>query len=174
MKRMKKVFLMGGLALVVLAACNKDKENTNDDVSSTDQQFLTQVSIGNNAEIMAGQLAATKGTNAGVKAFGQMMVTEHGMAQSDLQTLASRLGQTLPDTVDAEHQMLMTRLNTLSGYSFDTAYINSQVKDHQKTITLFQNEISDGNSDSVQNYATKYLPHIQMHLQTADSLSSKL
>lgn len=171
---MKKVFFIGGLAIFILVACKKDDDNNNKNVNSTDQTFLTQVAIGNKAEIMAGQLAATKGTNAGVKAFGQLMVNEHGLAQSDLQRVYTSVGQTMPDTVDAEHQALMTRLNSLTGRSFDTAYINSQVRDHQKTLSIFQTEISNGNNDSVQNYASKYLPHIQMHLQKADSLSRTL
>jgi putative membrane protein len=65
-------------------------------------------------------------------------------------------------------------LNSLSGRSFDTAYINSQIKDHQKTLSIFQMEINDGDNQNVRNYASKYLPHIQMHLQKADSLSRAL
>ena len=68
----------------------------------------------------------------------------------------------------------MTRLNSLSGHSFDSAYISSQVMDHQAAVTLFQNEISNGNNSSVKSYASTYLPHIQMHLQKADSLSRAL
>lgn len=166
---MKKLLLAGSLMVAILTACDKDKDNNNP--NSTDQNFMTQVAIGNKAEIMAGQLAATKSTNAGVQAFGQMMVTEHGQAQTDLQTLAASLGRTLPDTVDAEHQALMTRLNSLSGEAFDTVYINSQVNDHQKTVAVFQDEISNGDNSSVKSYANQYLPHIQMHLQKADSLS---
>jgi putative membrane protein len=171
-KCMKKIFLTGSVVLVILAACKKD--DNNNDVTSTDQTFLTQVSIGNKAEVMAGQLAASKASNPGVKSFGQFMVTEHTQAQSDLKNLYSSLGQTIPDTVDARHQALMARLDTLSGHSFDTAYINSQIADHQQTLTIFQNEISNGNNSSVKNYANTYLPHIQMHLQEADSLSKTL
>jgi putative membrane protein len=54
--------------------------------------------------------------------------------------------------------------------SFDTAYINSQVKDHQAAVNLFQSEISAGATQSVKDYASKYLPHIQMHLNMADSI----
>jgi putative membrane protein len=169
---MKKVFLTGSVALIVFASCKKDKDNNN--VNSTDQTFLTQVAIGNKAEVMAGQLAATKATNPAIKSFGQLMVTEHGQAQTDLQNVYSSVGQTMPDTVDAEHQALMARLNSLTGHSFDTAYINSQVKDHQKTLTIFQSEINDGDNTNVKNYANTYLPHIQMHLQKADSLSRTL
>lgn len=168
---MKKLFLVSGLALALLS-CKKDKNNN--DVNSTDQTFLTQVAIGNKAEIMAGQLAAEKGTNADVKAFGQLMATEHGQAQTDLQSLYTSLGKTMPDSVDAEHQSLMTTLSSLSGHAFDSAYINSQVTDHRKTVNIFQTEINSGNNTSVRNYASTYLPHIQMHLQKADSISKTL
>jgi putative membrane protein len=74
------------------------------------------------------------------------------------------------DTIDAQHQMLMSRLDTLNGLAFDTVYINSQVKDHQANVTLFQSEVSAGSNQSVKDYASKYLPHIQMHLNMADSI----
>ena len=169
---MKKILLAASMALIVLASCKKDDDDN--DINSTDQTFLTQVAIGNKAEIMAGQLASTKGSNAGVKEFGTMMVTEHTQAQTELQSVFSSVGMTMPDSVDAEHQALMTRLNSLTGFAFDTAYINSQVKDHQKTLAVFQSEVSAGKNDNVRNYANKYLPHIQMHLQKADSLSTAL
>lgn len=169
---MKRFFLVGGLAVALLSSCEKDKDQN--DVNASDQSFMMQVSMGNKAEIMAGQLAASRGSSESVRAFGQLMVAEHGQAQSDLVTLGSNLGQNLPDSVDAEHQALMARLNSLEGYSFDTAYINSQVMDHQKTVDLFQMELNDGKHQSVRAYASQYLPHIQMHLQKADSISASL
>ena len=170
---MKKVLLFGSVAAVfVMSACKKDNNNN---VSSQDQTFLMQATISNNAEIMAGNLAATKGTNASVKAYGQMMVMEHGMAKSDLQSTVSNTGQSIPaDTVDAMHKALMTRLSSLSGRAFDTAYINSQVMDHQMTLANFNTEISSGSNQNTKDYANKYQPHIQMHLKTADSLSHVL
>lgn len=166
---MKKILLAGSVAVVTFLSCSKD--DNNNDANSTDQAFVMQVAVGNKAEIMAGQLAATKGNSQAVRTFGQLMVTEHGQAQTNLQNVASGIGVTLPDSVDAEHQALMARLDSLTGISFDTVYINSQVRDHQKTVNIFQTEISNGNNSTVRNYANTYLPHIQMHLQTADSLS---
>jgi putative membrane protein len=166
---MKKIFAAGTvLTLFLVVGCDKDNDN---ELNSTDQMFITQVSIGNNAEVAAGQLAATKATNAAVKAFGQMMATEHGMAQSDLKAVGTSVGISVADTVDAEHVALMARLNSLSGHSFDTAYMRSQVKDHQKTLNIFQSELNSGDHQQVKAYASKYLPHIQMHFQKADSLS---
>ncbi len=63
---------------------------------------------------------------------------------------------------------------TLSGYSFDTAYINSQVKGHQEVAALFEKETNDGKEARLKNYAEKLLPHIRMHLTRADSIRKVL
>src|SRR5438046_52776 len=42
------------------------------------------------------------------------------------------------------------------------------------TIALFQDEIKNGSRQDVKDYASKYLPHIQMHLTSADSISTAL
>jgi len=102
------------------------------------------------------------------------MIQEHTQVQTDLQNLANSLGQTLPNKLTPDDSTLMMRLSALSGFSFDTAYINAQVMDHQKVINVFQNEINAGNNQSVRAYANKYLPHIQMHLRMADSLQTTL
>lgn len=172
---MKKVFLPVSLAVVLLSACDKDdNDNNQTGNNSTDQMFVQMAAVSNTAEIQAGQLAVTKGNTPMVRAFGQSMVMEHGMAQNDLKTVGANIGMSVQDTVDAEHRALMTRLNSLSGMAFDTAYMNSQVKDHLKTLTLFQTEIYGGANQRVVNYANTYAPHIQMHLQRADSIAHAL
>lgn len=169
---MKKLFLFGTLALAgFLTACDKDED---EDVNATDQQFVMSAGMANRAEINAGQLAATRGSNAAVRTYGQMMVTEHTQAQNDLRSVSNDEGITMSDTVDATHQALMARLMTLNGYQFDTAYMNSQIRDHQNTIQLFQSVMNSGENDRVRTYANTYLPKIQMHYATADSIRQRL
>jgi putative membrane protein len=62
----------------------------------------------------------------------------------------------------------------MDGFPFDTAYMNSQIKDHQKAIALFETEISNGKDQELKDYARKYLPYIQMHHHTADSIRKTL
>lgn len=171
---MKKIFLFGSIAAMgLLSACKKDN-NDNNKVSNQDQTFMMQASMSNSAEIAVGALAAQKGQSAGVKQFGQMMVTEHTQAQNDLKTLGTTVNWTVKDTIDAAHMQKMAYLNSLSGFSFDTAYLNSQVMDHQATLNAFNTEISSGNNSNIKAYANKYQPHIQMHLNMADSIRLKM
>lgn len=160
-------------AAIVLTACDKDDDNKNQ-VSDGDKNYMVQAAYSNLAEIEAGQLASTKGNKDSVKMYGNMMIAEHTKAHASLDSLAKTKGVTLPTAVDAEHAALKTRLTGYSGRTFDTAYVNAQVRDHAKTVTLFQSEISGGQNQDVKNFATKLLPAIQMHLTHAQTLQKGL
>jgi putative membrane protein len=166
-RSMKKIFfvLMAGATIV---ACKKDKLN------DTDRDFATQAGYSNAAEISAGQLAASKGSSAMVRNYGALMATDHQPALNELVQIGTEEGLTVPTTPDPYHQALMSRLMSLSGYAFDTAYINSQIMDHQTAISLFQNEVDNGRRNRVQDYAADKLPHLHMHLTTADSIRTAL
>jgi putative membrane protein len=159
------------LAPVVLFSCSKDDE---DSLNSTDQTFLMQASVSNTTEIQAGQLAATKASSAIVKSFGQNMVAEHTLAQSDLKTIGSNVGMAVKDSVDPAHVVIMQQLTALTRRAFDSAYIRTQLNDHQMTQTMFQTELNSGSHSEVKNYANTYLPHIQMHYTRADSIATAM
>lgn len=168
---MKKVIILGSLTALIFSACKKDDNSNSNTVSASDKTFVMQASMSNTAEVQAGNLASSKASSAAVKAFAQYMVTEHTTAQTDLQKVASTYNLTLADSVDASHVALLSQLNALSGRAFDSVYIHSQITDHQNALNLFNNEISSGTNASVKNYASTYKPHIQMHLNMADSIS---
>ena len=124
--------------MACLISCDKDDENPPPtDVSTTDRNFVVMASMGNQAEIESSQLAITRGTDTSIKSFAQMMIMDHQMAKGRLDSIATDLGLYIPDSLDAEHVALHAQLDTLSGYAFDSVYINSQVVDHQENIALF-------------------------------------
>lgn len=159
-------FVMAGVALV---SCDKTKDNK---LNDQDEDFLIKASISNNAEVSAATLAIAKASNTKVKAFAQQMVTEHNMAQADLKRVGSTVNFAVKDSIDPAHVALATQLNAMSGRAFDSAYMYAQVSDHRTTVALFQTELSNGRHQDVLNYANSYLPHIQMHLQSADSIAT--
>jgi putative membrane protein len=157
-----------------LTACDDDDDDVtpNNTLSATDSSFMRLAAFGNKAEIDAGTLASTKGTNPAVKTFGQMMVMDHQTAYDDLSSLASSWSITIPTTPDPVHVAKKEYLMTLTGHSFDTAYINAQVMDHENTVALFQKQLDSGRNQQLKDYANKYLPKIKMHLMMADSLDT--
>jgi putative membrane protein len=161
------------ITVVVAGACDDD-DNDSTVLEQKDQDFVLKASEANLAEIELGELAASQATAPAVKAFGEMMVAEHQLALDELDSIAGRKNASMTRELNAEHQQVKATLTGMTGYTFDSAYMHSQVKDHEKTIALFQTQISAGVDPDVTAYATKYLPHIQMHHHKADSIVATL
>lgn len=175
MRKIKFQYVLPFLLLACMS-CNKDNNNSNNgtSLSTQDRTFMAQLKEANKAEIDAGQTASTKGMMDSVRLYGQYMVTEHTMAMTSLDSLAGAFSITLSDTLSAEHLTLKQRLSMMTGHDYDTAYIAAQVKDHSKVLQMMQTEISSGQHMAVKAYASRYMPHIQMHLDMADTIQMKL
>ena len=157
-----------------LAACDDDDDDKPALVRE-DQQFVENAAMSNMAEAELGGLAASKGPDSLVKAFGQHMATEHNAAQQELKGIADRYGNvSWPKALDAQHQQIRELLTNATGAAFDSIYISSQVNDHQAALDVFDSEISNGSEEKVKAYANKYRPHIAQHLQLADSIYSMM
>ncbi|MEH1967746.1 DUF4142 domain-containing protein [Nostoc sp.] len=147
--------------------------STQNTLSDSDRQFVTQAAEGGLAEVELGQLASQKAVKNEVKKFGQHMVQEHTQANNELKQLAAQKGVTLPTQLNEEHSKVRADLSKLSGAAFDQAYMNQMVKDHVKTVSLFQSEAEQGQDQDLKAWATKTLPTLQEHLQSARSLSGQ-
>jgi len=175
MKPVKILFFASIVATFGITSCSDDdNDNVDPSLTVTDRTFIQQAAFGNKAEIEAGQMASTKGNEDMVKMFGTMMVTDHSTAFDELEDMSDDWDYDLPQAPDSAHQAMKQYLNSLSGYSFDTAYMAAQVKDHQKTVALFQQAVDGSNKLELKSYTAKYLPKIQMHLQHADSILTVL
>lgn len=141
--------------------------------SSPDHSFYHSLAEGGMAEVDLGKLAQQKSTNPKVKQFAQMMVTDHSAANAKLDALATSKQADVPRTLDASHQAEKSKLEALSGSSFDKAYVKSQVKDHEKTVSLLEKEISSGQDADAKAFAQSVLPTVKHHLEAARTLASE-
>jgi hypothetical protein len=73
---------------------------------------------GGMAEVKLGEVAAKKATQANIKQFGTMMVSDHGKATKELQAIATKNGVTLPSKLDATHKDKVDKISKLSGQDF--------------------------------------------------------
>jgi putative membrane protein len=139
-------------------------------LSSADRQFAMDVAMDGMTEVQLGRLATQQGASDSVKQFGQRMVDDHTKANNDLMQWASTSGVTLPTTLDAKHQAMVTKMSALSGAAFDKAYAKSMVSDHTKAVAMFQKEADKGGDSGLKSFAATTLPTLQEHLTMARAL----
>ena len=169
--KLKTFFLMAVMLMGITIFSSCDDDDDTDVVNNQDRNFMLMAGMNNFAEIGAGNLAATKATENGVKTLGQQMVTDHTTAQTELKAIGTSANVAVKDSLDAAHVALMQTLQSLSGREFDSAYMVNQVTDHQNAINLFEQEIQSGNRLQIKSYAEKYLPKLRMHHHMADSIA---
>jgi len=141
-------------------------------LTGADRQFVLEAAAGGMAEVELGRLAASKGTNPDVKAFGQRMVDDHSKANDKLKTIATEEGVTLPTALKGEMKTLHDKLSKASGAAFDKMYMSHMVKDHVKDVKEFEKESKSGKDVDVKQFATDTLPTLREHLQMAQTTAT--
>ena len=98
------------------------------------------------------------------------MVTDHGKANSELESLAMRKGLTPPKQLDAEHKEMLDALSSKKCRKlFDQAYAEHMNMDHSKAIALFESAAGSSDPDLAQ-FAKKTLPTLKEHKALAQKL----
>jgi putative membrane protein len=128
---------------------------------------------GGMTEIKASSLAATNSQNADVKSLAQKMIADHTKADSTLLWIEDDKYITEIDTISGEHKEMIDSLAKKTGPDFDKAYIAMMIKDHEAAVDLFT-EASDDKNQTIQDFARKTLPTIQMHLDDAKKIEASL
>jgi putative membrane protein len=139
-----------------------------------DTIFADKAAIGGLAEVDLGKLALTKTDNARIKRFANMMITDHGKANTELARIANEKHITLPTSLDKEHQAKMDSLGQLSGRDFNRAYVNAMIAGHQKTLALMQDEAKNGKEADLRGFAAQTAPIVQMHLDSINKINAVL
>jgi putative membrane protein len=138
---------------------------------SPDESFYKDAAEGGLAEVQLGQMAQDKGQSTAVKDFGRMMVQDHTAANEKLKSVAVGRGVELPASPGVSQMATKTKLQVLTGDSFDKSYIKSMVEDHKDTIKLFQKEAQSGQDPNARAFAQATLPTLQTHLKKIQSIA---
>jgi len=141
--------------------------------SLTSESFAKQAAAAGNGEVALSQIAVERAANAEVKRFAQTMIDDHKKANDELKSLSHQEKITLPDEPTAEQRAAADRLRQQSGSSFDKAYVQQMLADHQKAVDLFRKASADNGVDTnLRQFAGKTLPTLEHHLQEVQDLSS--
>jgi putative membrane protein len=145
-----------------------------DKAAGADTAFVMEAAKGGMMEVAKGKAATQHASRDDVKQFAQRMVDDHTKAGDELKSIASGKNITLPpDQPSAKDQAMLDKMSKMNGAAFDQAYIADQVKDHEKTIALFEKEARSGKDAELKAFAEKTLPTLKEHLTAIRGLSSK-
>jgi putative membrane protein len=134
---------------------------------SADQSFVTLAAQTDMMEAHLGQLAQSQGSSQAVKDLGQMLTTDHTSDYTQLGTVATKAGLTVPKGIDAMHNKMIAPFEKLKGKAFDHRYAQMMVKGHQEAIAAYKKEASDGQNADIKAYAQQALPTLEKHLKSA-------
>ncbi|HEX4378022.1 MAG TPA: DUF4142 domain-containing protein [Steroidobacteraceae bacterium] len=160
---MKKLLwtTLATLPLITLAA---DK--------SPDESFYKDAAQANLAEIQLGKLAREKSQNQALKDYGDMMVKDHTAANDKLSKLAAGKGMELPTSPSVGQMASKTKLEVLSGDTFDKSFIKTMAGDHKDAIEAFQKEEQNGQDADAKAFAKATLPKLEQHMKKIKSIAA--
>jgi putative membrane protein len=141
-------------------------------VGDTEKTFMMDAASGGMMEVQLGQIAAQNASSDRVKAFGNMMVQDHTNANNELKALASQKNVMLPDSMMSKHRKHIDMLKSKTGKDFDKAYMRMMVTDHKEDVNKFQVASNNAADADVKGFATKTLPVLRMHLDSAQAINS--
>jgi putative membrane protein len=148
--------------------------------SITDAQIASIVVTANQVDIDAGRLATSRSTNGAVRAFAELMITDHTSVKKAATDLAAKLKVTPQDNPTSQNlksngEKNVVRLMSLEGLAFDKAYVAHEVAYHQEVIdTLDKTLIPGATSGELKALLVKVRPAFVAHLEHAKRLQSSV
>jgi putative membrane protein len=164
--------VVAGLLLVPFASVSAQGVN--------DAQIASIVVTANQVDIDAGTLAASRSTNSEVKAFAQLMVTDHTGVNTSAIALAKKLNVTPQDnptsqSLKAGGEKNRAHLKTLKGTAFDKAYVDQEVAYHQQVIDALDTTlIPSAANGELKALLIKVRPAFVAHLEHAKGLQASM
>jgi putative membrane protein len=137
-----------------------------------DLKFYRDAAEGGMAEVAMGNLAQQKAQSPSVKDFGAQMVRDHSAANQKLKALAQSKNITLPANPSVSEMETKSKLQVLSGQTFDRSYIKGMIKDHEEDIAEFKKEATSGQDPQARAFASATLPTLEAHLKKIQAIAA--
>jgi putative membrane protein len=144
----------------------------------SDAQIASIVVTANQVDIDAGTLATSKSTDADIKAFARLMVSDHTAVNKSATDLAAKLKLTPEDnatsqSLKADGEKNIAHLKSLTGAAFDKAYIDREVAYHQQVIDALDKILIPGATNGeLKALLVKVRPAFIAHLEHAKRLQA--
>lgn len=140
---------------------------------TADIAFVKKAASGGMLEVQLGNVAASNAMSPSVKQFGEMMITDHTQANTNLKSIAQQLQINVSDSLMPMHAKHKQMLSSTKGSAFDKAYMKMMVEDHKEDIADFQ-KASNSKNNMIKNFASQTLPVLTKHLDSATAIAGRV
>jgi putative membrane protein len=164
MKRIGLTLAAAGLAVGMCGA------GLAQDTKSADKSFIKDASEGSLAEVNFAKLALEKSQDPNVRKFAQKMIHDHEMLIDQMKPFAVKYDVKPSGTPIMDHAKY-EELKMKSGISFDRAYVEAMVKDHNDDLKKFIDEEDSTADPALKATVAKGEKVILEHTQMIDNIA---
>lgn len=136
-----------------------------------DHEFIAEAVRDGLTEVELGRLGAVQAFDERIRKLARSLMEEHEKANRELVRIAKQKRLAIPTEMDPERRSVIDDLKGLSDEEFQQAYVKALVKDHQRSISIFQQESQTGRDEEVRDFAGRLLPVLTGHFRIAKSIA---
>ncbi len=144
-----------------------------DTLDAADVTFVKTEAAAGLAEVKIAELGVQKAERPDIKAFAEMLVTDHTQAHKELTALAVEKGVDVSAVIDPKHAEEFQKLEKASMANFDKEFLADMISDHKKSVSSFEEAAKAAKNIDVKMWATRMLPTFKAHLAKAKELSGE-
>lgn len=166
---LRRLFLLLALAIPFTLGHAADPSP----LSDGDLTFIKKATIAGLMEVQASEAALKRTLTPEESAFTKQLISDHQKMTDELVSIAKRKGVTAPTAVPADEQAKLTKMAEIKDKDFNEEFLEHQITCHKKAIDLFEDEADDGKDADLKAFASRTLPTLKAHLDTAKQLEAK-
>jgi putative membrane protein len=176
----KRVLLLALPMLLAACAMNTATNMATMPNATPEPEIAALVTVANEGEVQQGQAASSRATNADVRAFAQMMVTDHTNALATARDTFNRTAITPADnsisnTLRENSATTVRNLETYTGAAYDRMYMRTQVDLHSWLLRQLDNNlIPSARTPELRTLLQTQRGAVAAHLDRAQSILSGL
>ncbi len=143
-------------------------------IAAQDALFVIMFGSGNVFEIRLSELALKNSENPDVKAYAQMMITDHSKANDQLLAVAKDHNIDFPPAPPAAAYKLSQTMLSMKGAEFDKVYMGELVKAHTNDLAAYKKAKGEVKDHLLTEYVDGTEKTVAEHLKKAKEIDEKL
>lgn len=147
--------------------------NERNTLNRADEKFIKNAASHDMEEVKLAQLGVQKALHPDVKAYAEMIVTDHTRSGANLARLATAKRVDLSDEIETDPSRTYRNLEKTDREDFDRKFLDQMVGDHKKQVGNYEDAAEDAKDAQVKAFAMERLPMLRAHHEKANELRTR-